>query len=167
MAWKLKIMLNLAFNDCSIINADYISFPHERVPKCLHFIFWSQFWNIKPERIMDTFCHFSSLIWPIYFDFLFILYQIVSLKLTYHWTCHANTDFFYYKSSGLLPTIRKHNALMLSELQTDINLWLLVRLPCVIHHWKGLLNQIQVNHISSLNLKSESLHLPLANSISS
>ena len=88
-------------------------------------------------------------------------------KLTYHWTCHANTDIFYYKSSGLSPTISKHNALMLSKLQMDINPWLLVGLPCVIHHWKGLLNQIQVNQVSSLNLKSESLHLPLANSISS
>ena len=56
---------------------------------------------------------------------------------------------------------------MLSDFQTDINPWLLVGLPCVIHHWKGLLNQIQVNQVSRLNLKSESLHLPLANSISS
>ena len=59
-----KEMLNVAFNGVSMINTDHLSFLHERVPNCLHFIFWSQFWNIKHERIMDMFCHFSSLTWP-------------------------------------------------------------------------------------------------------
>ena len=82
MAWKLKILFNLAFNVFSMINTNYFSFLHWRVPKCLHFIFWSQVRNINHERIMDTFCHFSSLTWPIYFGLLLILYQTSSFNLS-------------------------------------------------------------------------------------
>ena len=70
----------LASNVFSMMNTDYFPFLHGRVSKCLHFIFWSQFWNINHERIMDTFCHFSSLTWPIYFGFLLILYQTSSFN---------------------------------------------------------------------------------------
>ena len=169
MDWKLKILLNFAFQGFSMINTDYLSFLHERVPNCLHFIFWSQFWNINHECIMDRFCHFSSLTWPICCGFLLTLYQISSLNwlIIGHVMQILRFSIIRVMTGPLLSTISKHNALMLSELQTDINPWLLVGLSCVIHQWKGLLNQNQVNQVSSLNLKSESLHLPLANSISS
>ena len=86
MARKLKILLNFASNVSSIMNTDYFSFLDGRVSKYLHFIFWSQFWNINHERIMDMFCHFSSLTWPIYLGFLLIQFQL-KFQLKYHWTC--------------------------------------------------------------------------------
>ena len=135
----------LALNVFSMMNTDYFPFLHGRVSKCLHFIFWSQFWNINHERIMDTFCHFSSLTWPIYLGFLLILYQTSSFNWSIIGTCRTSTHIYYYKSSGLSLSINKHNVLILSEFWTNTNLWLLVGLPCVIHRWKGLFNQIQVN----------------------
>ena len=38
------------------------------------------FWNINHERIMDTFCHFSSLYWTIYCGFVPMVHQISSLN---------------------------------------------------------------------------------------
>ena len=136
----------LASNVSSMMNTDYFPFLHGRVSKCLHFIFWSQFWNINHERIMDTFCHFSSLTWPIYLGFLII--QCIKPAVS-RWSIieHVEQDtyIYYCKSSGLSLSINKHNVLILSEFRTNTNPWLLVGLPCVIHHWKGLFNQIQVN----------------------
>ena len=116
-----------------------------RVSKCLHFIFWSQFWNINHERIMDTFCHFPSLTWPIYLGFLAHSVSNQQFQLKCHWTCRTNTYIYYCKSIGLSLSINKHNVLILSEFWTITNPWLLVGLPCVIHRWKELFNQIQVN----------------------
>ena len=138
MAWKLKILLNLGFNCFSMMNTDYLSFLHERVPKYLHFIFWSQFWNINHEHVMDTFCHFSSLTWPIYCGFLLILYQISSLN----WCIIGHVmQVLRFSIIRVLVYCSPLVSIMHScykNFKWHINPWLLVGLSCVIHHWKGL-----------------------------